>query len=73
MSLSRMNGEHKLQIRVSPPEVIGSCLDQRLLKFRVCEKILLNGICGCIQCPGINHNGKEYKQECMESPCGAVG
>ena len=29
------------------------------------NKVLLHGTRNYIQCPGINHNGKEYKKECV--------
>ena len=29
------------------------------------NKVLLYGTGNHVQCPGINHNGKEYKKECI--------
>ena len=37
----------------------------KLLHIEWMDKVQLYSTGNCIQCPGINHNGKEYKKECI--------
>ena len=42
--------------------VVSRC---KLLHIEWMDKVLLYSTGNYIQCPGINHNGKEYKKECI--------